>query len=29
MTSQVAPWKGLAWARDARPLALRFAGTRG
>jgi NADH-quinone oxidoreductase subunit G len=29
MTKTVAAWSSLAWARDARPLALRFAGSRG
>jgi predicted molibdopterin-dependent oxidoreductase YjgC len=29
MTQAVAPWKALTWAREARPLALRFAGSRG
>jgi NADH-quinone oxidoreductase subunit G len=29
MTQAVAAWRGLAWARDARPLSLRFAGSRG
>ena len=29
MTQTVAAWKGLTWARDVRPLALRFAGSRG
>lgn len=29
MTAAVPPWKGLTWAREARPLALRFAGSRG
>jgi NADH-quinone oxidoreductase subunit G len=29
MTAAVKPWSGLAWAREARPLALRFAGSRG
>ncbi len=29
MTAAVPPWSGLAWAREARPLALRFAGSRG
>ncbi|MBV8760025.1 MAG: (2Fe-2S)-binding protein [Deltaproteobacteria bacterium] len=29
MTAAVAPWKELVWAREARPLALRFAGSRG
>ena len=29
MTQTVAAWSGLAWAREARPLALRFAGSRG
>jgi NADH-quinone oxidoreductase subunit G len=29
MTAAVAPWKELTWAREARPLALRFAGSRG
>jgi NADH-quinone oxidoreductase subunit G len=29
MTQTVAPWKALTWAREARPLALRFAGSRG
>ena len=29
MTSKVPAWKDLAWTRDARPLALRFAGSRG
>jgi NADH dehydrogenase/NADH:ubiquinone oxidoreductase subunit G len=29
MTAAVAPWKALVWAREARPLALRFAGSRG
>jgi predicted molibdopterin-dependent oxidoreductase YjgC len=29
MTAAVAAWNGLAWAREARPLALRFAGSRG
>jgi NADH-quinone oxidoreductase subunit G len=29
MTQTVAAWKSLAWAREARPLALRFAGSRG
>ena len=29
MTAAVAPWKSLVWAREARPLALRFAGSRG
>jgi NADH-quinone oxidoreductase subunit G len=29
MTQTVTPWKELTWQRDARPLALRFAGSRG
>jgi NADH-quinone oxidoreductase subunit G len=29
MTETVAAWRGLTWAREARPLALRFAGSRG
>jgi NADH-quinone oxidoreductase subunit G len=29
MTQAVAPWRALTWAREARPLALRFAGSRG
>jgi NADH-quinone oxidoreductase subunit G len=29
MTQAVAPWKALTWAREARPLGLRFAGCRG
>ena len=29
MTAQVAAWNALTWAREARPLALRFAGSRG
>ena len=29
MTAAVAPWKDLNWERNARPLALRFAGSRG
>ncbi len=29
MTSQVPAWKDLTWPREARPLALRFAGSRG
>jgi hypothetical protein len=29
MTGAVPPWKELTWARDVRPLALRFAGSRG
>jgi len=29
MTAAVPPWKELTWAREARPLALRFAGSRG
>ena len=29
MTAQVPAWKDLAWAREARPLQLRFAGSRG
>jgi len=29
MTQAVPPWKALTWAREARPLALRFAGSRG
>jgi len=29
MTAAVKPWSGLTWAREARPLALRFAGSRG
>jgi predicted molibdopterin-dependent oxidoreductase YjgC len=29
MTAAVPPWKSLVWAREARPLALRFAGSRG
>jgi NADH-quinone oxidoreductase subunit G len=29
MTQTVAAWSGLTWAREARPLALRFAGSRG
>ena len=29
MTAAVPAWNGLKWAREARPLALRFAGTRG
>lgn len=29
MTAVVPAWKSLAWAREARPLALRFAGSRG
>jgi NADH dehydrogenase/NADH:ubiquinone oxidoreductase subunit G len=29
MTQAVAAWKDLTWQRDARPLALRFAGSRG
>ncbi len=29
MTAAVPPWSGLVWAREARPLALRFAGSRG
>ena len=29
MTAQVAAWKDLAWTREARPLQLRFAGSRG
>jgi NADH dehydrogenase/NADH:ubiquinone oxidoreductase subunit G len=29
MTSEVSAWKGLAWVREARPLQLRFAGSRG
>jgi NADH-quinone oxidoreductase subunit G len=29
MTAAVKPWNGLAWAREARPLSLRFAGSRG
>ncbi|HWU91338.1 MAG TPA: molybdopterin-dependent oxidoreductase, partial [Kofleriaceae bacterium] len=29
MTAVVPPWKALVWAREARPLALRFAGSRG
>ena len=29
MTAAVAAWKDVTWARDARPLALRFAGSRG
>ena len=29
MTAHVPAWKDLAWAREARPLALRFAGSRG
>ena len=29
MTAAVAPWKDLTWTREARPLALRFAGSRG
>jgi NADH dehydrogenase/NADH:ubiquinone oxidoreductase subunit G len=29
MTAAVAPWKDLTWAREVRPLALRFAGSRG
>src|SRR5262249_25545406 len=29
MVAQVPAWKGLTWAREARPLALRFAGSRG
>jgi predicted molibdopterin-dependent oxidoreductase YjgC len=29
MTAAVPAWSGLAWAREARPLALRFAGSRG
>ena len=29
MTAAVPAWNGLTWAREARPLALRFAGSRG
>jgi NADH-quinone oxidoreductase subunit G len=29
MTAAVKPWSALVWAREARPLALRFAGSRG
>jgi len=29
MTQTVAAWKDLTWQRDVRPLALRFAGSRG
>jgi len=29
MTAQVKPWSGLPWGREVRPLALRFAGSRG
>ena len=29
MIAAVAPWKELTWAREARPLQLRFAGSRG
>lgn len=29
MTAAVPAWKDLKWAREARPLALRFAGSRG
>ena len=29
MTQTVTAWRGLTWAREARPLALRFAGSRG
>jgi predicted molibdopterin-dependent oxidoreductase YjgC len=29
MTQTVAAWRSLTWAREARPLALRFAGSRG
>jgi NADH-quinone oxidoreductase subunit G len=29
MTAAVAPWKELTWSREVRPLALRFAGSRG
>jgi predicted molibdopterin-dependent oxidoreductase YjgC len=29
MTAAVKSWNGLTWAREARPLALRFAGSRG
>jgi predicted molibdopterin-dependent oxidoreductase YjgC len=29
MTAAVKPWSALPWAREARPLALRFAGSRG
>jgi NADH-quinone oxidoreductase subunit G len=29
MTAAVAPWKDLKWVREARPLSLRFAGSRG
>jgi NADH-quinone oxidoreductase subunit G len=29
MTAAVKPWSGLTWTREARPLALRFAGSRG
>jgi NADH-quinone oxidoreductase subunit G len=29
MTAAVGPWRGLTWTREARPLALRFAGSRG
>jgi NADH-quinone oxidoreductase subunit G len=29
MTAAVTPWAGLKWAREARPLSLRFAGSRG
>jgi predicted molibdopterin-dependent oxidoreductase YjgC len=29
MTAAVPAWKDLTWAREARPLALRFAGSRG
>jgi len=29
MTQEVGPWKGLEWVREARPLQLRFAGSRG
>jgi hypothetical protein len=29
MTASVPAWKDLTWAREARPLQLRFAGSRG
>jgi hypothetical protein len=29
MAAQIPAWKDLTWTREARPLALRFAGSRG
>jgi hypothetical protein len=29
MTQEVPAWKGIEWVREARPLQLRFAGSRG